>query len=324
MKLLSVELRRFASRRANVLFAALGLLFLAGALVVLGFNSHSPTASELATAQQEAEEQREQVREDRDRCENEDTYSDYRGAIDCDEMYNPSQVQASDFLDGVVSFADEAEGQIVFLGIVFVVCALLMSGSFVGAEWSSGGMTNLLLWNPRRLPVFAAKLTAAMVSIVGLTLAAAVLHLGGLYVIALTNGDVGTVDADWWEYNGTIALRFLVMVAVAVIWGVSLSMIGRRTVVAIGSVLAYLVVFEFGLRALMDTVQAFTVDYVLLSTYAAAWFIGSVPIHARTMYDGYNDQPDIIYRWEGGGVILAVTAILLAGSAVLFSRRDTT
>ncbi|ADD44672.1 ABC transporter permease subunit [Stackebrandtia nassauensis] len=340
MRLLSVELRRFASRRANILFAVIGLLFLAGSLTVLGLSTHKPTEAEISRAESQAEEEREVTERELKECEdywaeNPDAdpenpdpddfesgkVEDYGYTPDCEYLQQPSDVQASDYLGQVISFADEAEGQIIFLGVVFVVCALLMSGSFVGAEWTSGGMTNLLLWRPRRTAVYASKLTAALLAVLTLTIVASVLHIGGLYLLAVTNGDVGTLTPSWWQDNGNLALRFLALVAMATVIGVSLSMIGRRTVVAIGSVVAYLVVVEYGIRGLLSTVNTHFVDYWMLSTYVGAWLVGK-----QQVYSSYLDgtaQVETIYMWHGGGVLAAVTAILLAGSAVLFARRDT-
>jgi len=41
---------------------------------------------------------------------------------------------------------------------VLALVAYIVGASFVGAEWSSGGMMNLLLWRPRRLQVLGTKL----------------------------------------------------------------------------------------------------------------------------------------------------------------------
>ena len=38
----------------------------------------------------------------------------------------------------------------------------MIGASFVGAEWNSGGMMNLLLWRPQRLKVLSTKLAALL------------------------------------------------------------------------------------------------------------------------------------------------------------------
>lgn len=340
MRLLSVELRRFASRRANFVFAIIGLLFLAGSLTILAISSHKPSPAEIAQAEEQAQEEREFAEREQEECEDywrdnpdadpqdpdpadfeDGEVEEYGYNSDCD-MYGSDGIDASHYLGNVLSFADEAPSQLLFLGLVFIVCALLMAGSFVGAEWTSGGMTNLLLWQPRRLPVYATKLGAALISVVSLTLLAAVLHLGGLYVIALTSGQVGELPPSWWEENGLLGLRLLVLVAVAVTWGFALSMIGRRTVVALGAVVGYTVLIEYVLRGMLDTVDVLHVEYWMLSTHLFAWLADGYEVYSG--YGGYDSENfDVITKWEGGGVVLAVTVALLAASAALFRRRDT-
>lgn len=336
MKLLSVELRRFAARRANVVVAVVGLLFLAGTLAILGVNSHQPTPAEIDRAEQQAQRERDSEEQQLEECQRywrdhpdadpdapdpadfpDGRIEDYGYDADCEMYYGPEGIDASQYLGNVLSFAEEAPTQVGFLGLVFIVCALLMAGSFVGAEWTSGGMTNLLLWRPRRLPVFAAKLGAVLLWVLGLTLVTSALHLGGLYLIARTRGEVGELTASWWTDNLVLGGRLLALVAVAVVVGFTLSMIGRRTVVALGAVVGYVVLVEYVLRGMLYMVDLVRVEYWMLSTYVIAWVAGG-----NSVYSGMDGAENFVGQWHGGGVVLAVTGVLLAISATLFARRD--
>lgn len=344
MKLFTMEMRRFWTRRATLAFAGAGIVFLIATLAVLAANTHAPTAAELAEAQQTAIQNQQQVEVEHDRCVQyqqdpegfakehgepsypEEFVDEYTG--DCDDDYDPSFIEASDYLVGVLSFASETQNQIAFLGIVFIVCGLLIAGSFIGAEWTSGGMTNLLLWQPRRMRLFTAKLSAAVVGVVCLTIAYSLIHLTALWGLASVKGQVGDLNGTWWSQNLEFAGRLLAIVVLVTICAVALAMLGRRTVAAIGTVIGYGVAIEYGIRTLAEGVTI-NVELGLLSTYLQAWFTDGVYVSTTFYYPsavGYEDGLAHIFisPWTGGGVLLAVTAALTVLAAFSFHRRDTT
>ena len=60
---------------------------------------------------------------------------------------------------------------IVLFGGMLALFGFAVGASFVGAEWHSGGMMNLLLWRPRRLALLAQKLGALLLSVLASGLA---------------------------------------------------------------------------------------------------------------------------------------------------------
>ena len=58
---------------------------------------------------------------------------------------------------------------ITTLAALLALVAFVIGASFVGAEWNSGGMMNLLLWRPQRLQVLGTKLAALLVGLTALT-----------------------------------------------------------------------------------------------------------------------------------------------------------
>ena len=61
----------------------------------------------------------------------------------------------------------------IFAGIL-ALFGFVVGASFVGAEWNTGGMMNLLLWRPKRLPVLFTKLAALLSAVLGLSRACSV------------------------------------------------------------------------------------------------------------------------------------------------------
>lgn len=165
--------------------------------------------------------------------------------------------------------------------------------------------------------MFAAKLGAAAVGVVSLAVAYSLVHLSALWVLASTRGEVGDLTPDWWAYNLGLAGRLLMLVFLTTVCAGSLTMIGRRTVAAIGIAIGYGIVVEFGLRFLLSSVNIDTSMFTL-STYVGALF-GSGFIAD----DSLTSSGLVMAGWTGGVVLVGVTAALVALSGYVFRRRDT-
>lgn len=132
--------------------------------------------------------------------------------------------------------AETREGSV--LGVVAVVSLLmLLAGTtFVGHDWSSGSMSNQLLFEPRRSRVWAAK--AVVVTLTGLLVAGVVLaaYWAVLWALAASRGlPVGEgVVGDGFE----LVARGSVLAAAAALGGYALTMLFRSTVATIGVLFA--------------------------------------------------------------------------------------
>ena len=117
--------------------------------------------------------------------------------------------------------------------------ALMIGGSFIGAEFSSGSIANWLSFIPRREQVYASKLItiaafSALVSAVATAVTiATVVGLAWLQ-------DVPVVGVE--RLIATGARGVLIAVALAVL-GFCIGLLGRHTAAAIGTLLGYLFVW---------------------------------------------------------------------------------
>ncbi|GAA4899386.1 ABC-2 family transporter [Stackebrandtia albiflava] len=312
MKLFVVELRRFASRRSNQVLVLVAIGFMLLSLSGLTMSSHSPTAEEVSTAETQARESREELAGEYDEC----AVQSSDPARDCGHLTSGYEIDASQFLPGVVVFSEDAADQLSFLFVVFAFCGLLTAGSFIGAEWTSGGMTNLLLWQPRRGKVFAAKTGAAVSMVSVVTWGYTLVHLGALWAISATRGLVGDLTPTWWAATFDLAGRLFLVVVLATVLGVAFAMIGRRTVTGIAVVIAYLILVEYG-GQLMSLVIGASIDDLILSTYLVAWINDGLDT-MRPDYTVVETTPG----WLGGLVLIVVTAVVTAVAAVRFQRQD--
>ena len=166
MRLLGVELSRFCSRRAVVLLllsAALLTALLAGTTL---WNTRPVGATELAEARAQVREQMSQPAFQRDlqtcRDDPEDFFGPGTDAADCDANLVP---RPENYLNRAsLDLRQEARGTGIAVVVLVSALMILVGTTYAGADWATGSMSNQLLFEPRRLRVWATKaLTAFLV-----------------------------------------------------------------------------------------------------------------------------------------------------------------
>lgn len=337
MNLFKAELRRVARRRLSLIF---GILALVGVFVVAGVywfsSSQGPTEDELAEAQAQADAMNGEYTEcisDEDFFESsdwewvqEDPGFEEMSQEDRCEMYvgSTGDYTAQDFLwTYTFNFADESGLMLVGVAIVAGLIMMMLASSGIGAEWSSGGMANLLLWHPNRMRVWGAKLGASCAVCAGAVLTLLLLAFGLLYLTATVRGEVGTLNAAWWDDTlETLGRTGLLALGMTVL-GASLAMLGRHTAIAGGIIAGYLVIGDMLVRVAGMALRMTFPERLSLYTWVTAWIEGKLEL-----YDWGSDmnamQPDVM-------VITATEAGMLLGGVVLafallatwaFQRRD--
>jgi ABC-2 type transport system permease protein len=217
---------------------------------------------------------------------------------------------------------------IAFAAILAMV-AFVAGASFVGAEWASGGMMNLLLWRPRRLQVLWTKLAALLSGLTMLTLSAGALWTLGFWLTGRYRGTTASMTAGAWQSFALTGLRALVLILAAGAIGFALASVGRHTAMALGVVLGVGVVVQFGVGIVLSAAEVDFVEAYLLPTYAIAWmskkltledFDSCVPIPGGGCV---SETFDITWQMSGG--LMAAAVILLLGAALWTMRsRDIT
>ncbi len=129
------------------------------------------------------------------------------------------------------------------------VGALFAGASVAGAEWRTGSMATMLTWEPRRVRVIVARLTAVLLAATVIGLVLQVVFALALLPALLAHGSTSGADAAW--LRGLVAgvARSAILTGLAATLGASLAMIGRNTAVALGAAFVYLNVLEGVLRA---------------------------------------------------------------------------
>ncbi|WP_431930686.1 ABC transporter permease subunit [Micromonospora sp. RP3T] len=334
MNLVRAELERLAARRfVQLMVVLLAVAFAVTVVTTLG-GSHRPTEVELSRAQSQAAAEVRRLELAHDRClrikagtltPDENDYLP-RDCAQIDPAQSEQLPTASDYLSGVFVFAKEAKPLLYFLIAFLALFGFLVGASYIGADLNSGGVVNLLLWRPRRPTVLAAKLGTLLGGLLGLSVLASVAYLGAFWLIGQASGLTGRMSGEFWAGLGAVWARGVVLVLLAAALGFAVATLGRHTSAALGTVAAYVVVWELGARLVFQILQVGRPDRFMLSSYLGAWLAGQVRFWddnaCSTGISGFCDGSYTVGWPAGLVVLLGLTAALVAAAFAVFRRRD--
>lgn len=184
--------------------------------------------------------------------------------------------------------------------------AIVLGASLVGAEYRAGTLETLLVWEPRRLRVLAAKLAAAAVVASCFYLAFQALLASALLPTAALRGVTEGADASWLGHLVTSLVRNGAIVAALGVVGGAFAVLTRNTGGAIALVAAYLIGVEAVVRNLSDRLDDwYVVPNLVLAT-------GLVP-----------EQFELDRSEAAAAVVLCCyLAVLVTAAAATFRTRD--
>jgi len=250
MRLLSVELNRFRSRRAIALLALAAVLVAVVFVAATAWNTRPLTEADRtdAAAQAELEGQRPELQQEVRACRADPL--DYLGpeatADDCPGALVPSAESYYPRDPLVLRTALKHEG--IGLALIVVGLMVIAGSTFVGADWSSGSLTNQLLFEPRRTRVWLVKGGAA-------TIGSGLVALVALGVFWLGLGVVAQARDVSMSSSAMTNVAWHVVRAVALSMGAglgafALTMIFRHTVATLALLFVYAVGGELAVNLL--------------------------------------------------------------------------
>jgi ABC-2 type transport system permease protein len=244
----------------------------------------------------------------------------------CEGFYEPTadDYDYRNYMPSTFDFVENFPIMVTTLAAIFALMAFVIGASFVGAEWSSGGMMNLLLWRPQRLKVLSTKLAALVLNLTVLTVGVLVLWTGFFWLTAKLRGVTAGVTAGAWQSVGLTELRALALVLVAAVLGFGLASLGRHTAVALGAAIGVVIVFQFGLVVVLSLAKVKFAEAYLVPTWVSAWMDKSVKIEDYNACDfsSINGcQPPVLeLTWPMAGGVLALVLVLVVGAAMWTMR----
>lgn len=324
MRLLRVELRRLRLRRLVLFTALFGLLGAVFLVTITALDARPASGEDLAWAQEQYEQARQDWAENGEQQVADCKAAEAADAAEsgevldygCDEMepredwFLPYTPVLTEYVDALIlPFA---------IGLALVV-GVIIGATAVAAEFSSGSMTTLLTFEPRRLRVYAAKLGAAFLGTVPLSLLiVATLSVGTWALFELRGMDSRLPATMIWAWA-----RLLVVLPAAAVFGGVLAFLLRSTGAVLGAVIGYAVVVEAILRMSVSRLSPW-IPGVNLTGWVAGGTSYGVTECVRTPQDGLVCDwvsRDISFTWSIGFLVI-LAGTLLALTAWSFQRRD--
>lgn len=337
MSLYVTELRRLFKRRLTRLMVVLMVLGLAGIATAVGLSSHQRDQVQLAAAQARA-----------DRAY-QDAVTMHRASIaaceaakasgvdvkdrygpDCGRTFEPQRQDfaAEWFLPYQFDFRKEFSGTLSALAGILVLFAFVVGASFVGAEWHSGAMANLLLWRPKRLTVLLTKLAALLSALLVIGVVAAALWTAGFWLVGTYAGTTAAMTPGAWASFALDGVRAIALALAVGATGFALASLGRHTAMALGSAIGIGLISEVGIRTIVDQTGVHFGERYLLSTYLLAWVEKQKAIMdwASCRFSRGECVPkNLLITWQESALVFAVgTALVLAAALWAMRRRDVT
>ncbi|HSL11243.1 MAG TPA: ABC transporter permease subunit [Actinomycetota bacterium] len=207
---------------------------------------------------------------------------------------------------------------------MLALLAIVLGASLAGADWSTGTMTTVLAWEPRRVRVWLVRaiVVAAVLAIVLVVVQA--VFTAAWFVGTTVSGTTETGRG----FGGSVTNALWVGTVVAVAFGLvahALASVGRSTIAGVGVIVGYAIIVE-------GFVAGFVEDLApRLLIRAATVVISGNPMLSRGATVAYAPDGSLVGT-EGAAVLLSVEgAWVVVGAYVvtlgllaiaLFQRRD--
>lgn len=324
MRLLLVELTRLRWRRAIVLLLVACVVVPLVLLVAQAWNTRPFSEADIAEAKELAAQEMSQpwIADEIANCEaNPENYLGPEGAAtDCTQAITPTY---ENYLYRDELGLESLRTEVGAAAITILTGLLMLIGTtFAGHDWNTGSMSNQLLFEPRRLRVWAAKGLAVLVvgAVVGVVVLGA--FWGGAALLVSSRG-VTTEPGIWGTILETQA-RGVVAIAVAGLLGYALTMLFRSTVATLSLMFGVAIAGSLIVVAILGD----SASRWLLPTNFLGFVLGGFPY-----YDGsactYSPDGMVtgncqkILPMVDGGLFLAVIVVVATGLSLWsMQRRD--
>ncbi|MFF5079452.1 ABC transporter permease subunit [Actinoplanes sp. NPDC000266] len=336
MSLYKAETRRLFKRRFTKLFLLGAVAVLAAVAIGIFFSNEAVGPEQIAAAKADAQAQFErdtqQVEKDKASCEAaKGTPQANQWPPDCEQLTPPSQENYNYewYMPPTFIFRESFPDMATTLAALLALAAFIIGASFVGAEWSSGGMMNLLLWRPQRLKVLGTKLLTVLLSFTVITVVASAIWTGVFYLIAEARGSTDSMTSGAWQSFAIMEVRGLALVLVAGAVGFGLASLGRHTAMALGVTIGAVIVFQFGLGVVLELAKVKFVQAYLIPAWISAWMNKEITLEDYNSCDfsSVNGcQPaQLTLTWPMAAALLGGLFVVITGAAMWTMRsRDIT
>jgi hypothetical protein len=239
-------------------------------------------------------------------------------AADCDRFLTP---RAEDYLNrNALDLAPMVKNRGVAVVMLTSALLIICGATFAGGDWSTGSVSNQLLFRPRRLPVWLAKAGAVLLG----ALLASVVVIGGFWLTMwLTAEARGIVTPGSVLHDVRMAaLRGVGLATAGALGGFALTMLLRSTVATIAVLFAYAV----GGEALVLALPLQRASQWSLANNVLAWVNDGTRIYDADIRcapgRGGCIQSYVLSLGHAAVYLAVLLVAAVAVSLVSFRRRD--
>ncbi|MEV4413644.1 ABC transporter permease subunit [Catellatospora sp. NPDC049609] len=335
MSLVRAERRRFFKRRLIKWLTVVGVVVLGVIATAVFFDNQKVSPETVASAQAQAQaEFRSAVQMHEQQLKTcQDTPAGSTKPEFCQYVENdpgPQQewFRAEYYMPSTFVFKGAFEEMIMVWAAIMAVIAFVIGASFVGAEWSTGSMSSLLTWRPKRMSVLGTKLSVLVGWLTTIGVVTAGLWTAAMWAIAVYRGSTAGMTQGTWQSLGLTGLRGLGLIVAVGVLGFALASLGRHTGVALGVALAVVVVGQIGLTIVLLMLQVPYPEMYLIPTHLQAWMGKLVEVSnpfanpADCMPGQCVEQLKTITWQDTGSITLGVVVVLLVLAFWQMRRRD--
>ena len=331
MSLARAESRRLFKRRFTKLLMVGVLLVLAAVAAGTYLSNQKVTPAQISQAKAEATKEYERslqsAQQEKEKClaaVGTPEIENWGG--NCDNIWTPTpeEFDYNWFMPQSFEFVPEFPDMISVFAVVLAAAAFLIGASFVGAEWNSGGMMNLLLWRPQRLRVLGTKLGVFLGWLTGVALLLAAVWTGVFRLVAEFRGTTDKLTPGAWQSLGLMGLRGLALIVVSGALGFALASLGRHTGMALGALIGIGAV-QIGVYVVAQLAGAKYPDAFLAPLWGFAWLYKEFELED---YNSCNysstagcELDKFTLTWQAAGTGMAVLAVIVVGAAMWTMRK---
>jgi hypothetical protein len=193
------------------------------------------------------------------------------------------------------------------------LAGFILGASLLGADYTSRALTTLLMWEPRRPRILAARAAACAAVTAGASLAVLAALTVALLPAAVAHGTGSAPTGTWYLSMAGLAVRCALLAAAVSMVGMSFAAVGRSTAAALAGAGIYVLVVE---RAAMGVVPS--VGRWLVVADAMSWI--AVTPHPRMPGEHTNGHTVV----TAGLLLLAGVVALHALATTVLKHRDIT
>lgn len=333
MSLVRAERRRLHKRRVTKMMLLLGVVLLGVIGTGMFFSNQKATDATRAAAAAQAQRDYEQQRDfwdngGRASCEAMAKQENIEPEQMCGQGPRPEDFRPEYYMPSTYDFKAAFVGMATVWAMIMAFVGLIIGASYVGAEWSSGGMMNLLTWQPRRVRVLGTKLLTLAGVMAAWSAIIFVAWVGLQWLIGTFRGTTAGMTSGTWQSFGLTGLRGIGLILGGAIFGFVLASLGRRTAVAMGVLIALIIVAQFGLTLILFAARVPFPTLYFFGNHLTAWMEGHTRVYdessgACNFNFGTCEPPYIDLTWQMSGGIVGAVLLVLVGAAMLqIKRRD--